>query len=202
MRSHEQAITCIGGYLRHSRDQGIIFKPDKTKDVECYVDADFAGGWNQKDPDNASNLMSRTGFVIKYADCPIFFASKLQTEIALSTAEAEYIALSTALRQVIPLMIQMEEINDVFPLYINKPDFYCKVWEDNQSCIAMANAQKFSPRTKHIALKYHHFRSFAEGENLRIRINYIHTEKQQADIFTKPVRPDLFMKLRFMLMGW
>jgi hypothetical protein len=46
--------------------------------------------------------MSRTGFVIKHADCPIYWKS--QTEIALSTAEAEYIALSTALREVIPLL--------------------------------------------------------------------------------------------------
>ena len=68
----------------------------------------------------------------------------------------------------------------------------------------MATAQKFSPRTKeHIALKYHHFASFVDGPNGgRIRINYINTEKQQADIFTKPVHPDLFVKLRFMLMGW
>ena len=52
----------------------------------------------------------QTGMVIMYANCPIFWRSTLQTEIALSTAEAEYIALSTALRQVIPLMAMMEEI--------------------------------------------------------------------------------------------
>ena len=150
-------------------------------------------------PNDASNLMSRTGFVIKYADCPIYFSSKLQTEIALSTAEAEYIALSSSLRQVIPLMTLMEETDTVFPLYIDKPNFHCKVWEDNQSCIAMATSQKFSPRTKHIALKYHHFRSLV---NDRIRISYIHTESQQADIFTKPVKAELFFRLRYMLMGW
>ena len=196
---HEQAITRIGRYLRHSRDRGVIFKPDKSKGLECYVDADFAGGWNPMNPNDASNLMSRTGFVIKYADCPIYFSSKLQTEIALSTAEAEYIALSSSLRQVIPLMTLMEETDTVFPLYIDKPNFHCKVWEDNQSCIAMATSQKFSPRTKHIALKYHHFRSFV---NDRIRISYIHTESQQADIFTKPVKAELFFRLRYMLMGW
>ena len=126
--------------------------------------------------------MSQTGFVIKYADCTIFFKYKLQTEIALSTAEAEYTVLSTALREVIPLMNLMEEINEIIPLHVNKPEFYCKVWEDKQSCITMANSQKFSPQTKHIALKYHHFRSFTEGENPRIHINYVHTESQQADI--------------------
>jgi len=84
----------------------------------------------------------------------------LQTEIALSTAEAEYIALSTALREVIPLMTLMQEIDSVFPLYIDKPNFFCKIFEDNQSCIKMAVAPKMTPRTKHIALKYHHFKRF------------------------------------------
>ncbi|KAL7525004.1 LOW QUALITY PROTEIN: hypothetical protein ACHAXR_000815 [Thalassiosira sp. AJA248-18] len=95
-------------------------------------------------------------------------------------------------------MTCMEEFNEVFPLHINKPDFFCK--EDNQSCITVATTKKFTPRTKHIALKYHYFRRFV---GTRIRINYVHTESQQADIFTKPVRSDLFPnKLRFMLMGW
>ncbi len=101
--------------------------------------------------------MSRTGYVICYAGCPIGWCSKLQTEIALSTAEAEYIALSQALREVIPLMMLIEELSDIFPLHVNKPDFFCKVWEDNQSCIVMTQSDKFTPRTKHIALKYHHF---------------------------------------------
>ena len=200
MLSHEQAITRIGRYLRHTRTRGIVYKPDKTKGLECFVDADFAGGWDMSSPDDASNLMSRTGFVLKYAGCPIYWCSKLQTEIALSTAEAEYIALSSALREVIPLMTMMLEINDIFPLHICPPDFYCTVWEDNQSCIAMATSQKFSPRTKHIALKYHHFRSYVM--NKKIRINYVHTESQEADIFTKPVKNELFPKLRYLLCGW
>jgi hypothetical protein len=198
--SHEQAINRIGKYLAGTRDRGIRYKVDSSKGLECYVDADFAGGWNQEDPDDAGNLMSRTGFVIKYADCPIYWSSKLQTEIALSTAEAEYIALSSALREVIPLMTVMDELNEVFPLQMNTPDFFCKVWEDNQSCISMATSQKFTPRTKHIALKYHHFKQYVESG--RIKINYVHTEQQQADILTKPVRVDLFPKLRYMLMGW
>ena len=72
--------------------------------LECYVDADFAGGWQEENTDNADNVMSRTGMVIMYANCPIFWHSSLQTEIALSTAGAEYIALSSTLRQVLPMM--------------------------------------------------------------------------------------------------
>jgi hypothetical protein len=101
--------------------------------------------------------MSRTGFVIKYVDCPVYWKSKLQTEIVLSTAKVEYITLSTTLMEVIPLLTVMEEINEVFPLMIYPPHFYCKVWEDNLSCITMATSQKCTPQMKRITLKYHHF---------------------------------------------
>ena len=102
--------------------------------------------------------MSCTGYIIRYAGCPIEWYSKLQIEISLSTSEVEYIALSQALRIVVPLMTLVEELSGIFHHFINKPDFHCKEYEDKQSCIAMTKYSKFSPRTKHIALKYHHFK--------------------------------------------
>jgi hypothetical protein len=83
--------------------------------------------------------------VICYANCPIVCCSKLQTEVALSTAKAEYIALSHALREVIPLQSLTKEINCVFPLYIPTTDFCLTVHEDNNSAIAMAESIKFTP---------------------------------------------------------
>ncbi len=91
--------------------------------IECYVDADCAGGWIITTSANADNIMSRTGFVITYANCPIYWASQLQTEIALSTAKAEYIAMSSALHEVIPLMTLMKELT-IFPVHINKPKLF------------------------------------------------------------------------------
>ena len=79
----------------------MILISQRALNVICYVNADFAGGWSYTDSEDADNVMSRTGFVIMYANYPIFWASKLQTEIAFSTTEAEYIALSQALREVI-----------------------------------------------------------------------------------------------------
>ena len=111
-----------------------------------------------------------------------------------------YIALSAALRAVIPCMTMMEEINEVFPLHIDKPNFVCKVHEDNQSCIKMATGTKFSPRTKHIALKYHHFRSHVKKG--RIHIRYKPSAEQLADILTKPLSNEAFFTLRYMLCGW
>ena len=72
--------------------------------------------------------------------CPITWQSKLQTEIALSTTESEYIALSTAIWEVIPLLnLLQQEIADVFDLPSTKPILNCKVWEDNGSCIKVSS---------------------------------------------------------------
>ena len=171
--------------MSHTRKEVIVYNPDTSKCLEYYVDADFAGGWQEANADNADNIMSQTGMVIMYAICPIFWRSSLKTEIALSTAEAEYIALSSALRQVLPLMTMMEEINKVFPLLISKPNFVCKVHEDNQSCIKMATGTKFSHWTKYIALKYHHFGSHVKYG--RVEIHYKTTGEELADLLTKPL---------------
>jgi hypothetical protein len=86
---HEQAITRIGKYFLGMKEIWIKYKVGQSKGLECYVNADFAGGWDITDPHDTSNLMSRTGFVIKYADCLIYWKSKLQMKIALCTAKAE-----------------------------------------------------------------------------------------------------------------
>ncbi len=65
--------------------------------------------------------------------------------------------MSQALRETIPLSTLMREMNEIFPLYLPSPKFIIEVQEDNQSCIAMAEYPKFTPRTNHIAIKYHHF---------------------------------------------
>jgi len=135
-----------------------------------------------------------------YANSPIYWRSALQTEIALSTAEAEYIALSQSLREVIPLMTLMKELHGVFPIHINKPNFICKVHEDNQSYIKMAHSDKITPRTKHIALKYHHFKTHVK--NKQIKVQYCRTEDQKAGLLTKPLADELFFKLRFMVSRW
>ena len=195
----------IGRYLLAFRRCGIICCPNPGKGLEVYVDADFAGAWTKETSSDPSSVYSRTGFVIKYANCPVYWQSKLQTEISLSTAEAEYIAMSQALRETIPINNLMREISTVFPLNLPQPQFALKVHEDNQSCIAMAENPKFTPRTKHIAIKYHHFRSKVRTKNNKnglIDICYCPTQDQLADIFTKPTSDAIFHKLRILLLGW
>ena len=183
----------------------MIYRPDLLQGLEVFIDADFAGGWDPEDAENADNVYSCTGYVICYAGCPMFRQSKLQTEIALSTAEAEYIALSQALRETLPMTYLMRGMNVIFPLDLPKPKFVLKVREDNQSCIAMTNNPKFTPRTKHISIKYHHFWKHVKSQSNPdgfIGIEYCSTEEQVAHIFTKPVCDEIFFKLRKLLLNW
>ena len=64
------------------------------------------------------------------------------------------------MRDALSVMQMMDEIDKIFPIIKIKPKVHCKVDEDNESCIAMANNRKFSTRTKHIAIKYHHFKRY------------------------------------------
>ena len=75
----------------------------------------------------------------------------------------------------------------------------CKVLEDNNGAIELAKAPKILPRTKHIALKYHHFREHVRKS--LIEINLIDTLEQVADIFTKALSFPMFNYLRKKMMG-
>ena len=79
MLLHERALKRLGRYLLHIKQDEIIYNPDTEKGLECYVNADFAGGWQQADSSNAENVMSRTGMVIMYANCPIYWSISLET---------------------------------------------------------------------------------------------------------------------------
>ena len=125
--SHERAVLRICKYLLGTMDKGIIFKPDVSRGLECHVDADFAGGWVGGDHSDPEQVLSRAGYVISYAGCPIYWVSKMESEIALSTTEAEYIALSMAMRDVLPFLNLMAEIQEFLPVSELQPQFFCKV---------------------------------------------------------------------------
>ena len=199
--SHAQAIKQIGRYLLATADKGIILSP-RDQSFECYADADFSGNWNQAtamlDP---STARSRSGWVITFAGCPIVWASKLQTEIALSTAESELICLSQALREVIPLMEFFKEIKEQGITHqYQTPTVYCKLFEDNSAALEIARVPKMRPRTKHINIKYHHFRQHVKSG--QIKVLPIDTKDQITDIFTKPLPFYLFNKFRELLLKW
>ena len=200
--SHGDAIEHLAKYLRDTADQGIILRPTDQKSFDVYADADFVGNWHKMTAMNdPSTAKSRSGYVILYAGCPIAWTSKLQTVIALSCCESEYISLSEALRDTIPLMELVTELQQHgFNVISTEPRVYCKAFEDNSGALELARLPKMRPRTKHINIKYHHFREYVRLG--LIKIFPITTDNQIADIFTKPLPQNLFLKLRKALLHY
>ena len=109
--SHGEAVKWLVKYLKYTRNEGLIFDPSKNKNgLEVYADADFVGNWNRATAEHDfSTAKSRSGWIIFVHGCPIVWHSKLQTQIALSTCEAEYYSLSQSLREAIPVMNLLKE---------------------------------------------------------------------------------------------
>jgi hypothetical protein len=133
------------------------------------------------------------GYVITFASCPVLWCSKMQTKIALSTTEAEYIALSRSARDLFPMRGLLQKLSEATKLIVGSIIAHSTIYEDNKGCVELANAPKMRPRICHIALKYHHFRSHVENGNLSIC--WIDTKHQLADIFTKPLAASSFIPL-------
>ena len=94
---HDQAVKRVLKYLKGMSMQGLILKPDPEKGIKCYVDANFAGGWNQEEGKDPGSVLYRMGCII-------------MSEIVLRTMEAEYIDLSQVVRGVLPFVSLMEDI--------------------------------------------------------------------------------------------
>jgi hypothetical protein len=116
----------------------------------------------------------------------VSWASKKQNSVALSTAEAEYIAAGHYCAQ---LLWMRQTLRD-YGYKLTKVPLLC----DNESAIKMADNPVEHSHTKHIAIRYHFLRDHQQKED--IEIAYINTKDQLADIFTKPLDEQTFTKLR------
>ena len=218
--SHAVAVRHILQYLHKTKTMGITLKPTSDQCVDCYVDADFAGLFAIENNEDPISVKSRTGYVILYKGSPLLWVSKMQTQIALSTMEAEYIALSQAMHDLIPIReILKEFMHIVFNItpsiqyHTHSKAFtdvskgttkncieQSTIYEDNQACLKFARMPKLSPRTKHIGIPYHWFRS--KITNLEIQVEPIDSNSQLADQFTKGLCKVKFQAARLCLMGW
>ena len=115
-------------------------------------------------------------------------------------------ALSEALRSTIPMMTIVDEMAKYgIQMNTTAPRVHCRVFEDNSGALEMATVHKFRPRTKHLASKWHFFRSYVssnKGVPARITIHKIDTLQQPADTLTKPLSRELFEQHRLTLLGW
>ena len=105
------------------------------------------------------------------------------------------------MREVIPIIQLMDKLKPLIDFYNPMPDIRCcKLFKDNHSCIIVAESTRLTPRTKHIAIKYHHFCQFVQKG--MVKIYPILTKEQLADMFIKPLDKGQFKYDRKLFLGW
>ena len=200
-QSHGKAVKRIIRYLQGTKDKGIIFTPTGELVVDCYVDADFAGLWGSEDDQDPISVKSRTGYVLELAGCPLSWTSKLQTEIALSTMESEYIALSQSMRELIPVRRLVSEISSC--IASDAPTScrtFSKVFEDNSGALQMAKIPRITLRNRHFSIKYHFYREMVKNGD--IQVVKVDSEFNKSDCLTKGLGFEAFPRIRKLIMGW
>ena len=178
-KEHWTAVKRILRYLRGTVNLGLLYSGNAPPECICYSDADWAG--------DVGDRKSTSGYVFLLGDGAISWKSSKQSCVALSTAEAEYVALSAAAQEAIWLQQLISEL-------LNKDIQETTVLEDNQAAICLAKNPQVHGRTKHIDIKFHFIRDLVDSG--RIKLAYCPSEDMVADMMTKGLPMVQFEKLR------
>ena len=179
-------------YLKETKDYGLIlgckdhYRENKMEIKELKFkglsDADFANSIDDR--------RSIGGILVNLWNSPIAWTSKIQPTVALSTTEAEYMALCKLTQE----LFYFRKLCKEMKLNIKEP---ITMMEDNNSCIKISQNDEFHQRTKHIDVKYHFIREALEKGIVQIK--RVDSKENIADIFTKPLAKVQFEKLRDLL---
>ncbi|PWA94422.1 Retrovirus-related Pol polyprotein from transposon TNT 1-94 [Artemisia annua] len=151
-KGHWQAVKCIFKYIHNTVDVGLVFKHGGNQWVEGYCDSDYVGDLDKRRP--------TTGYVFTLAKAPVSWKSTLQSNTALSTVEAEYMAMTEAVKEGICLQELLGELG------IKQK--FITMHSDSQSVIHLTKNQVYHARTKHIDVRYHFIQEILEVGGVRI----------------------------------
>ena len=178
---HVTAAKRILRYLKSTADTVLTYCKSSGVSLVGYSDADWAGDLDTR--------RSISGTLFLMSEGAVSWTSKIQSAVALSSSEAEYIALSMATQEATWMQKLLNDLHAcVRPV---------KIMEDNQGAIAIAKNPVAHGRTKHINIRFHYVRQAIEEGN--IELEYCPTEVMIADIFTKPLSKQRFERLRQMM---
>ena len=170
-KEHWTAVKWIFRYLRGTSRLCLKFGDNHIL-LDGYTDADMAG--------DIDSRKSTSGFLMRLARGAISWQSKLQKCVALSTTEAEYIAMTEACKDLLWLKEFLQELGLKQEKYV----LYC----DSQSAIHLSKNSSFHSRTKHIDVRYHWIREALDGKLLQLE--KVHTDENGADMLTKSLPRD------------
>jgi len=182
---HHAAAQHVLRYLQGTRDVGLTYGLDRSAlSVSGYSDADWGA--------HVDTRRSTTGYVFYLAGGPISWKSKLQPTVALSSTEAEYMALTASAQEAMSLRSLAED----FSIDVSQPAL---LYEDNKGSIAMSVNPVLHQASKHISIRHHFIREKVANGDVCLR--YISTSRMLADALTKPLTYPTFSRLRAALLG-
>jgi hypothetical protein len=185
---HHVAAKRVLRYLTGTRDLGIKYSVGGASGgalMEGYSDSDWAG--------DVDTRRSTTAYVFMIAGGAMSWSSRLQATVALSSTEAEYMSLCAAAQEAIYLRQLLADLG-----YEQREPTV--IYDDNQGCVALAQSDRINKRTKHIDVRYHFVRERVESRELKIK--YVPTEHQLADMLTKALERVKMEKLRMKVLGY
>eukprot|EP00794_Sanderia_malayensis_P007838 gene7838-biopygen6374 len=183
-KEHWTGVKRVLRYIKGTLEYGLEFNASNEEQCNLYgySDADWAG--------DISTRKSTSGYLFRFAGATISWKSKRQSVVALSSTEAEYIALSAAAQETIWLRRLLQNLG-------KEQQNPTRLYEDNQGAIAISKNSRNSNRTKHIDIKYHFVRESLE--NNEIKLVYCPTGIMIADILTKSLARPRFEELRTLM---
>ena len=176
-KEHWAAVKWILRYLRGTSKACLCFGSGKPV-LEAYTDADWAG--------DVDSRKSTSGYLVTFAGGAVSWQSKLQKCVALSTTEAEYIAITEACKELLWMKKFFKELGMKQEKYI----LHC----DSQSAIHLSKNPTFHSRSKHIQVRYHWIRDVLEMKLLQLE--KIHTDDNGSDMMTKILPSEKLMSCK------
>ncbi|SPR00245.1 unnamed protein product (mitochondrion) [Plasmodiophora brassicae] len=176
--NHYEAAKRVLRYLKTTKDMALKYPGcEQSEQLKLIVDSDHAGC-----PDTGR---STTGYMIKFGECMITWKSVLQKTVALSTTEAEYMALCSGVRE----LLWVKQVCEFLQVKIEGP---IAVFTDNTGAMAISNHQgdDLRGRTKHMNVRYHFTKEQVHAGT--IKLHHVPSTRNVADILTKPLTRDAF----------
>jgi hypothetical protein len=193
---HGQALKGLMRYLRSNPNLGITFRDSGSPDLIGYSDSDYAM--------DKTDRKSTLGYVFMLGNGPIAWISRKQKSVATSTAEAEYIAMSTAAKESQWLAHMLRDMG--FAKYIgqtpycatvrqddkHRPDIPVQLRGDNQAALTLVKDAQVHERSKHIDVAYHFVQDLYRRN--RINVEFVRSNEMVADGLTKPLVGEQFKR--------
>lgn len=174
---HWHFAKAILRYLKGTKKKGVVYEREEDYYLTAYCDSDFASEEDRK---------SVSGYVIFAQGGPVVWKSKKQPTVALSSCEAEYVALSETIKELLWMSMALTELNV-------KQDRPIRVYIDNQAAQRIAENAVNHERTKHIDTRYHFIRQVVAAG--KVELCHIDTKENVSDLLTKSTTRKIFAHL-------